>query len=632
MSRVLDSSRLVRRLHPTEVQLSPDGSRLVFELRHVDDERARSRLWTCGRDGSDLQPLTAAGVTDAVPRWSPDGRWIAYASDRMPEAGQGGLFVVPSAGGEPRLVAESAHSIGDLAWSPDGGRLAYATEVDAGIDNDVVRVTRHGAHKRDGRGYIGDRRAQVFVVDSQGGEPRQVTFGSWEHAAPRWSPEGGRLATIASLVTSSRLALIDLESGTETVVGPDPGVTAACSWSPAGRLLVLADPGRTYQLDFFVLEPGARDLRRLTDDPGMQPHMGYPGWMPASVPAWLDEERVIFNAVRGGRGGLYQLTLEAGQIEEVASWDAVQLGLSVDNTGRWVAQTQQSLTQPADVFVFDRESGSGRRVTAYGDELAAMAGTTWERLAVARDGLEIEAWLLKPPGFDPGRRYPVVLDIHGGPNMWHGHQWYDHQQRLASAGYVVALANPRGSTTYGREFTMRVMRDWGGQDYLDLMAVVGAVAARPWADAARIGVRGYSYGGYMTSWILGHTDRFKAALVGAPCFDLVSMWGTSDIGAAWDDVQWGGSPVENEAFYRERSPSTWAHRAVTPTLVVHGEADERCPIGQGEELFTALLEAGVEAEFARYPNASHLFPFTGSPLQREDLLDRELAWFDAHLG
>jgi dipeptidyl aminopeptidase/acylaminoacyl peptidase len=147
-----------------------------------------------------------------------------------------------------------------------------------------------------------------------------------------------------------------------------------------------------------------------------------------------------------------------------------------------------------------------------------------------------------------------------------------------------------------------------------------------------MGVRGYSYGGYMTSWILGQTDRFKAAMVGAPCFNLVSMWGTSDIGAAWDDVQWGGSPVENEAWYRERSPSTWAHRAVTPTLVVHGEADIRCPIGQGEELFTALLEAGVDAEFARYPGAAHLFPFTGQPRQREDLLGRELAWFDAHLG
>jgi dipeptidyl aminopeptidase/acylaminoacyl peptidase len=316
----------------------------------------------------------------------------------------------------------------------------------------------------------------------------------------------------------------------------------------------------------------------------------------------------------------------------VASWDAVHLGLSTDSSRRWVAQTSQSLSQPSEVFVLDRATGEGSVITSFARDLAGRDRATWERFTINRGGLEVEAWMLKPPGFEDSQRYPAVLDIHGGPNMWHGHSWYQHQQLMASNGYLVIFANPRGSTSYGRDYTKRVMRDWGGEDFLDLMAVVDEVASRPYVDASRIGVRGYSYGGYMTSWILGQTDRFRAAMVGAPCFNLVSMWGTSDIGAAWDDVQWGGSPVENEAWYRERSPSTWAHRAVTPTLVVHGEADIRCPIGQGEELFTALLEAGVDAEFARYPGAAHLFPFTGQPRQREDLLGRELAWFDAHLG
>lgn len=633
MDRALDPAALVAAPLPSDPQVSPDGLSLVFAVGSVEGDKIRSRLWTCDRTGAKLQPLTAAGASDAGARWSPDGRWIAFVSDRDHDEDEGfGLFVIPASGGEPRQVAESARPLSGVAWSPDGTRLAYATEVAAGVDSSVVRVTRHSAHKVDGRGYIGDRRNQVFVVDLVGGDPRQVTTGSWEHVGPRWSPDGRRLAMVTSQITSSRLAIVDLDHrDVETVLGPHPGVVAMVSWSADGRLLVVADPGRTYQLDFFLWEPGAPDMRRVTDDPGVQPHTGYPGWMPPSMPVWLDGDRVLVHAVRAGRSGLYELSVRDGSLVEVATWDAVHLGLSSDVSGRWMAQTRQSLSAPPEVFVFDRSAGTGQVVTAFGAEVAASSQRSWDRFTVARDGLEIEAWLLKPPDFDESRQYPVVLDIHGGPNMWHGHNWYDHQQLLASSGYLVVFANPRGSTSYGRDFTMRVMRDWGGEDFLDLMAVVDAVAARPYADADRLGVRGYSYGGYMTSWILGQTDRFKAAMVGAPCFDLVSMWGTSDIGAAWDDVQWGGSPLENEAWYRERSPSTWAHRAVTPTLVVHGEADIRCPIGQGEELFTALIEAGVEAEFARYPDASHLFPFTGKPAQREDLLRRELAWFDAHL-
>ena len=634
MPRLLDPACLARQLPvPTDAQVAPDGSRVLFAVVTTDGDVARSRLWTCAIDGSDLAPLTEPGASDSGARWSPDGRWVAFASDRDP-SGEGGwrLCVLPAAGGEPRAVAASPQPIAGVAWSPDGSTLAYSTAVDAGIDNGVVRVTRHGAYKLDGRGYIGDRRNQVFTVPAEGGEPRQVTSGSWEHAAPQWSPDGRRLAMVTALITSSRLSIVDLESGLETVVGPDPGVTAMCSWSPDGRLLVVADPGRTYQLDFFLWQPGAAELRRVTDDCGVQPHAGYPGLMPPSLPVWLDEERVLVHAIRGGRSGLYELRPADGSLRELVSWDAAHLGLSVDSARRLVVQTEQTLDHPDEVFLYDL-AGSGRLLSAFAEPvLAGRELPGWVHAPIERDGLQIDAWQLRPPGFDPARRYPVVLDIHGGPNMWHGHQWHANQQLLAAHGYVVVFANPRGSTSYGRDFTGRVFGDWGGEDFGDLMAVVDAVAAEPWADASRLGVRGYSYGGYMTSWTIGHTDRFAAALVGAPCFDLVSMWGTSDIGAAWDDVQWGGSPVENEAWYRERSPSTWAHRASTPTLVVHGEADVRCPIGQGEELFTALLAAGVDTEFARYPDASHLFPFSGRPAQREDFLARELAWFDAHLG
>jgi dipeptidyl aminopeptidase/acylaminoacyl peptidase len=209
----------------------------------------------------------------------------------------------------------------------------------------------------------------------------------------------------------------------------------------------------------------------------------------------------------------------------------------------------------------------------------------WERLQVRRGEYTTDAWLLLPPDFDPARRYPLVLDVHGGPHGYYGHLFNAVQQCLATNDIMVVYANPRGSSTYGRTFAEQVIRDWGGEDYLDLQAVVDAVVERPYVDPERLGIWGYSYGGFMTSWTIGQTDRFRAAVCGAPCFDLESMYGTSDIGHVFGDVEWGTEPHKDREWYADHSPSTYAHQARTPTLIIHGEADDRCPIGQGEQMF-----------------------------------------------
>jgi dipeptidyl aminopeptidase/acylaminoacyl peptidase len=205
------------------------------------------------------------------------------------------------------------------------------------------------------------------------------------------------------------------------------------------------------------------------------------------------------------------------------------------------------------------------------------------------------------------------------------------QQMLASHGFVVVFSNPRGSGTYGREFAQMVRCDWGGEDYLDLMAVIDTALEQPYTDRERTGIWGYSYGGFMTAWTIGHTQRFKAAVCGAPCFDLESMYGTSDISHAWGAYEWGGKPHEASEAFAAHSPSTFAHRATTPTLIVQGEADNRCPIGQGEQMFVALKQAGCEVEFARYPGGSHAMLRVGPPSHRADFLGRLLGWFSDHL-
>ena len=626
---------------PSDAQLSPDGTLLLYAQQWADPgapDKPRSRLYTCDWDGSRAKPLTAGdeSVVEGGGRWSPDGTQVAFAAEL--EDGFG-LYVVPAGGGGPRLVTRHRGEIAAIAWSPDGSLLAYSAPVDpSGPDETgpapppepVVRVTRRPDYKLDGRGYLDDRRHQVFLVPASGGERRRLTAWPREHTAPAWSPDGARLAMVSAVTGHSQLCVADVASGLLHRAGRDRGMVGLMAWSPdSSRLLLGADPARSYQVDWWIYEGDTGALRQVTDDAGPQPHAGYPGWQPPSPPVWLDGSRALFHGLEHGRSGLWTLDVDSGAVTPIASWDAVHQGLSGDAAGRRFVQTGSAFDSPPVLVGFELETRTARLISGGGP---TAGNTEWERLTLRRAGLEIEGWLLKPADLDQARRHPVVLDVHGGPNMFHGHQWMPHQQALVARGFLVLICNPRGSSTYGRDFTGRVFGDWGGEDFQDLMGMVDLAAALPYVDPGRLGIFGYSYGGYMTSWTIGQTDRFRAAVVGAPCFNLVSMWGTSDIGDAWDDVQWRGNPRQAEDFYRERSPSTWAHRARTPTLVIHGEADDRCPIGQGEELYTWLQASGVETEFARYPGASHLFPFNGKPSQRVDFLRRVGDWFQTKIG
>jgi dipeptidyl aminopeptidase/acylaminoacyl peptidase len=294
--------------------------------------------------------------------------------------------------------------------------------------------------------------------------------------------------------------------------------------------------------------------------------------------------------------------------------------------------TASSPDSPGDLIHVELTTGQTTKLTAYNAAyMKEHPAARLEKFSIERGGTEIECRLWFPPEFDPDVSYPLVLDIHGGPNGAFYDTFVPAQQVLATAGYLVLAVNPRGSSTYGNDFMMAVLEDWGGEDYLDLMAAVDEVCQRSYVDSARLGVHGYSYGGYMTSWTVGHTNRFKAAVVGAPCINLVSMYGTSDIGISFGEAQWGGSIADGMDKMLERSPITYASRVETPVLLLHGETDARCPIGQSEEYFTALKRLGKEVEFVRFPGCSHMFPRMGHPKMREEYLTRTLGWFDRFL-
>lgn len=624
-------------------QLSPNGEQIAYTLAKNDAEtkKAGSQVWLCELDGGNARRLTHGGEKNGAPRWSLDGKQIAFVSDRVKK--KSGLYVMPLDGGEARLITQHAKGITGVAWSPDGGQLAYTTAFDPdNPDEDepaedaapVVRVTRRIDYKQDGLGYLGDLRQQIYVVDVASGERRKVTTRPVDYNTPQWSPDGTQLA--AQLPNRNgmcdQLGVIDVETGEERLIGPELGEVSSWAWSPNGdRIVFTGDTQQTWQSDFFVYETGSGTVKRITEDLECLPSGALgPG---GGQPVWLDENRVLFNATRAGSTGIWEIDLSIGEVSRVHGEQSTLAGLSTDRSNRYVAQTYASLDTVGELAVYDRQTGKHNVITSHNAELLAeRPPARWERIEIERAGYPIEAWLLFPPDFDEAKQYPLVISIHGGPNGFYGYTFENFMQQLASNGFLVVFANPRGSSSYGREFTLQVAKDWGGEDYLDLMAVVDKVLERPYADAERTGAWGYSYGGYMTSWILGQTDRFKAIVCGAPCFDLESMYGTSDISHTFGELQWGGAPFESESWYKAHSPSTFAHRATTPTMIVHGEADERCPIGQGEQMFIALKKAGCEVEFVRYPGGSHGFTRLGPPAHREDILRRHLAWFQQYLA
>ncbi|MCO5178051.1 MAG: S9 family peptidase, partial [Thermomicrobiales bacterium] len=598
-----------------------------------------AQLWTCDRDGGNARQLTQTGERNSGARWSPDGTQIAFVSDRVSKSG---LFVMSMSGGEARELTRHAQGISSLSWSPDGSQIAYVTVVDPdNVDEATpeadaappVRVTRRIDYKQDGRGYLGDKRNQIFVVDVASGERKRLTTTPNDHGGPQWSPDGKQLAVALSMMNGmhSRLALIDVESGAVEHITPEDGNISTWSWSPDGqRILYSGDTDMTWQTDLFVYDVASGQTTRLTDDLECLPVGAWEG-APAQ-PVWLDDRQVLFHAVRAGGSGLYVADSERGAVERVVWWQAQHSGMSTDAAHRYVVQTRNAMDAAGQVAVYDMQSGEQSIIVDPNvDVLAEHPAALWERIDVERGGQTIEAWLLKPFDFDESKKYPVVLDIHGGPNGHYGYSLSPNHQVLATAGYLVVYSNPRGSSSYGRTFTQMVTEDWGGEDFQDLMGVIDEVLKRPYADAERTGVTGYSYGGYMTAWTIGQTQRFKAAVCGAPCFDLESMYGTSDISHVFGELQWGGQPHVSTEWYAAHSPSTFAHRATTPTLIIHGEADERCPIGQGEQMFVALTKAGCETEFARYPGASHGFRRGGHAEHRRDCWQRTLDWFDTHL-
>ena len=626
----------------SEPSLSPDGAQLVFVRSRVDKEAManRSRIMRMALPDGEAAPFTG-GPKDSAPRFSADAKSIAFL--RPDEAGRNQIWMMPTAGGEARKLTSAPSAVTEFAWSPRSNALVFVSNVDPDAPPDGhdpakdprVRVARRIRYRFDTVGWQGDGFRQLFVVDALSGETRQLTSGEGDDGAPAWSPDGARIAFI-----SDRAEDRDITGFSEAyVVGTGGGqpelwseglpYSQNATWSPDGkRLAVVGSPDEEIsdgrESAIFVLEPG-QPPKRITGE--------FLTVTTGSQMRWTDDDRLLFIASRQGESYLYEVPLSGGKLRKIGRGGAQHTLATFDASGSAAVVLSVPPSSSGDLYLSDVESGAQRQLTNYNqgyfEEHPAAA---LEKFTMSRGGMEIQSRLWLPPDFDGSNKYPLVVDIHGGPHGAFYDTFEQRQQVLASAGYVVLCVNPRGSSSYGPDFLKAVLRDWGGEDYLDIMAAVDEVCSRPYIDESRLGVHGYSYGGFMSSWIVGHTTRFGAAVVGAPCINLSSMYGTSDIGIRFGEMQWGGLRKDALDAFLEHSPLTYAPNVETPVLLLHGEDDLRCPIEQSEQYFVALKRLDKEVEFVRFPGCAHSMFRNAHPRMREEYLDRMLSWFNERIG
>ncbi|HZT46034.1 MAG TPA: S9 family peptidase [Gaiellaceae bacterium] len=633
-------------VNASDPRISPDGSRVAYVVTRVDREANdyASAIWVAPLEGGEPTQFTSGEKRDAMPRWSPDGRRLAFTSTRGDDKAPAALYVIPAEGGEAQKLTDLKESVDAIAWSPDSRRIAFTARVrdDAYEEEDerkrLPRRFTRVFHKLDSVGWTGDRRKHVFVVALDGSEAKQLTSGDFEHENPVWSPDGRTIVFDGmrderwdtSLV--NRLYAVDADGGEPRALTGDDGSYASPSFSPDGGTIAYhfspEDGTYPHHSQVGVMNADGSGARLLTESLDRQ-CAPYPD---SREPVW-DGQRIVFTVEDRGNVHAYAVATDgATPPERIVDGELVVGGIDVRD-GR-VVYTAGTHTTMRELHV------DGKRVThvgagfEQGRELLEPERFT----ATSADGYEVDAWIVRPPGFDPAQRYPAILTIHGGPFTQYGTGFFDEFQVMASGGYVVLFSNPRGGSGYS-EAHGRAIRGplndagpgWGTRDYEDLMAVVDTALERfDFIDAERLGVIGGSYGGYMTSWIIGHTNRFACAISERAVNNLVSMFGSSDLFWVFER-QFGGPLWESVDAYVEKSPSTYAQAIETPVLVLHSEQDLRCNIEQGEHLFTLLRLMGKEAEMLRFPAESHELTRSGSPLHRVTRFEAVLDWFDRHL-
>lgn len=640
-ARPMELEDMFRLKRLSEPQLSPDGQQVAYVVTDVlkAENRTQSDIWVVPAAGGEPRRLTDAPKHDRHPSWSPDGKWIVFESNRD---GNFQIWIMPAKGGKARKLTSLATEANQPVWSPAGDQIAFVSAVfpefsaqpfakSDSLNKEKLEARQKSKVKarvitqllyRHWDAWVDDRRQHLFVLKlkngAANGEPRDVTPGE-NDAVPTsstfsegdefaFSPDGRELAYAAphhvtreqAWSTNHDIWIATLATGERRQITTNPAADTHPRFSPDGKQLAYRAQARAgfesdrWQLRLRTLASG--EDRSLTAD------------FDSSVDAFdwtAGGQELVFIAQEKGTASLYQVALTGGAVRQIAAGGLIgEFSGSVGSRG--ICFSRSHFTQPAEIFFTDLTSGATRALTKTNNALLdQIERPVPESVTVSgAGGTPVQMWLIKPPGFDPGKKYPLIFWVHGGPQGAFSDGWSTrwNPQVWAAQGYVIALPNPRGSTGFGQKFTDEISRDWSGKVYEDLMACLAYVEKQPYIDQTKMAAAGASYGGYMMNWFQGHTDKFKTLVTHCGVYDFISMYGTTE--ETWFDEWDHGIPWENPDFGKH-SPHQFAANFKTPNLIIHNELDFRVPLNQGLSLFTTLQRKGIPSKLLYFPDEGH---------------------------
>ncbi|HKS36548.1 MAG TPA: S9 family peptidase, partial [Verrucomicrobiae bacterium] len=639
--RPMEFDDLVRAQRLSDPQISPDGATVAYVVTRADksENRTDSDIWLVPLAGGEPRQLTASPKHDRHPRWSPDGKWIVFESNR---GGAFQLYLIPSDGGEARQLTTISTEATQPIWSPDGRRIAFVSAVFPEFSDKPSKESDElNKKKLDERekskvkarvitrllyrhwdSWVDDKRQHLFVVPVKGGEadgdPRNLTPGDRD-AIPTsstfsagddfdFSPDGRKLAYTATptpareeaWLTNHDIYEVDVDSGERRQITTNPAADAFPRYSPDGKWIAFRAQTRAgFEADRWQLmlyDRAAGKTQSLTPD--------FDSWVEAFV--WAPNSQTLyFDAEEQAAKPLWSATINAKSVRKVVD-KAVNGEVTVSPDGKTLVFSRQTLSRPAEFYRASADGGDVRPITHANDTLfAGISMIEPESISyTGAGGAKIQMWIVKPPGFDPARKYPFVFWVHGGPQGAYLDSWsYRWNAQLWSAqGYVLAMPNPRGSTGFGQKFVDEISHDWGGKVVEDLMAGLGHMEKQRFVDTTRMAAAGASYGGYVMNWFQGHTDKFKTLVTHCGVYNFATMYGTTE--ELWFDEWDHGIPWETPDFDKF-SPDRFAAKFKTPNLIIHNELDFRVPIGQGISLFTTLQRKGVPSKLLYFPDEGH---------------------------
>ncbi len=631
----------------SDPHISPDGKQIAYVVTKVDraQNRRNSAIWMVKTEGAHAPwQFTTSPQSASAPRWSPDGNSLAFLSSR-PAADAGPqtepprpqVYLLSLNGGEAQRVTNLKNGINSFQWSPDGTRLAVVSRIGPSDNRPENKNRSDVRHYKDIRykfndsGWFDDRRSHLWVVEVKTGVAKQLTEGDdWNDNDPQWSPDGTKIAFVSNRTgkeyadnRNADVWVIAATGGALVKISDHEESDSSPRWSSDGKTLAFVGAIREREHPKIWLAPATGGRASTLAANGLD-------LIPAGLDWSGDGRALFFEAGVKGETHLFRVDLASKAIAQVTSGARAARSFDFNDQTKKMAYAANDFKHLDDLYIADLDGKNERQLTHLNEAL-------WRQLKLAdverftyksADNWDIDGFIVKPVGWQEGKKYPLILNVHGGPAGMYGVDWYQEFQVYAARGYGVLFTNPRGSTGYGEKFERGIVGEWGGKDYLDVMNGVDAALKRyAWIDGERLGVTGGSYGGFMTNWIVGHTSRFKAAVTLRSVVNFISDEGTRD-GAYGHKSDFNGNLFEQFELYWDRSPLKYAKNVKTPTLILHSDNDFRVPLEQGEQWFRALKHFGVTTEIVMFPRENHNLTRTGEPKHLVESLNWQLYWFE----